>query len=324
MPRAPSELPPSQRQYVKPKMPGFVEFQHPQLVAVPPSGPEWMHEAKFDGYRLQMHVGAGRTTIYTRKGNDWTDRFPELVEDLSSLPDVIIDGELTALDEQGQPDFSRLRAAISPGRTAALVVFAFDLLWKDDEDLRPYAVEMRKRLLKDLLEEHGSDRLRYVSELPQGGKAMLDAACRLGLEGIVSKKRGTPYRAGRGGGWVKAKCRPGQEFVIGGWRQEPGRAFKALLVGYYDGDTLRYAGSVKTGFSAEPDLLKRLQGIEAAATPFVGEQPSGQRSELHWTCPELVANVDFAEWTASGRLRQSSFKGLRTDKDPREVKREAP
>lgn len=317
-----TELPPSQRQYIKPRMPGFVEFQHPQLVETPPSGLEWLHEAKFDGYRLQMHVGAGRPTIYTRKGNDWTDRFPELAEDLASFPDCIIDGELTALDQNGQPDFSRLRAAISPGRTTALVVFAFDLLWRRDEDLRPYALEMRKAMLEELLQVHGSERLRYVRELPQGGKAMLEAACRLGLEGIVSKKRGRPYRAGRGSGWVKAKCRPGQEFVVGGWRQEPGRAFKALLVGYYEGESLRYAGSVKTGFSAEPGLLKRLQAIETTATPFVGEQPSGQRSELHWTSPELVANVDFAEWTASGRLRQSSFKGLRSDKDPREVRRE--
>lgn len=323
MPRASSELPPSQRQYVKPRMPGFVDFEHPQLVVVPPSGLEWLHEAKFDGYRLQMHVGGGRATIYTRKGNDWTDRFPELAEDLAAFPDCIIDGELTALDEQGQPDFSSLRASISPGRTGALVVFVFDLLWKDNEDLRPYALEMRKALLGEMLEDHPSDRLRYVRELPQGGKAMLDAACRIGLEGIVSKRRGTPYRAGRGGDWVKAKCRPGQEFVIGGWRQEPGRAFKALLVGYYEGHELRYAGSVKTGFSAEPTLLKQLQAIEAPSTPFTGEQPSGQRSELHWTAPRLVANVEFAEWTASGRLRQSSFKGLRTDKEPRDVRREA-
>jgi bifunctional non-homologous end joining protein LigD len=320
MPRA--TLPPSQRQYVKPRMPGLVEFQHPRLVKSPPTGLEWLHEVKFDGYRLQLHVASGRVTIYTRNGHDWTAKFPELAADLAGWPDVILDGELTALDERGQPDFSRLRASISPGKTGGLVVFLFDLLWKDDEDLRPYALMMRKAMLEKLIEDHPSDRIRYVGELPQGGPAMLKAACQLGMEGIVSKKRTAPYRAGRGDDWVKAKCRPGQEFVIGGWRQEPGRAFKALLVGYYDGEALRYAGGVKTGFSSSPDLLGSLREVEATASPFSGEQPSGPRSELHWTRPDLVAAVEFAEWTASGRLRQPSFKGLRPDKLPRDVGRE--
>lgn len=322
MPHARSQLPPSKRQYVKPRMPSLVEFQHPRLVPTPPSGLERLHEVKIDGYRLQLHVAVGSVTIYTRNGHDWTAKFLELVEDLADWPDVILDGELTALDERGQPDFSRLRASISPGKTAGLVVFLFDLLWKEDEDLRPHALMMRKAMLEELLEDHPSPRLRYVGELPQGGPAMLKATCQLGMEGIVSKKRTAPYRAGRGDDWLKAKCRPGQEFVIGGWRQEPGRAFKALLVGYYEGDALRYAGGVKTGFSASPGLLKQLQAIEATHTPFEGEQPSGARSEFHWTRPEMVAAVEFAEWTSKGRLRQSSFRGLRPDKEPKEVRRE--
>lgn len=176
MPRARSQLPPSQRQYVKPRMPGFVEFQFPHLVDKPPSTPEWLHEIKHDGYRVQVHVAGGAVCIYTRNGLVWNDTFPPLPEvsaELAELPNCIIDAELCALGEDGMSDFFALRRSLSPGKTGGLVLFCFDLLWKDDEDLRPYALSMRKALLQGLLERVGSDRLRYVTALPQGGKAML-------------------------------------------------------------------------------------------------------------------------------------------------------
>lgn len=193
----------------------FQPVQHPRLVGRPPAGPGWEHEIKFDGYRMQMHVRAGKPTIYTRNGHDWTARFPEIAADLATLPDCILDGELCAIDSNGQPDFSRLRASISPGRTADLVVFVFDVLWGNGEDLRPYALEARRAVLGELLRAVESWRLRGVESFRQPGPALLASACRMGLEGLVSKRLDGRYSAGRGDGWVKAKCRPSQEVVIG-------------------------------------------------------------------------------------------------------------
>jgi bifunctional non-homologous end joining protein LigD len=315
----------SRRQYVDPIMPPFVEFQHPKLVAQPPTGGHWLHEIKFDGYRLQVRVQGGVVQIHTRNGHDWTAKFPELAADAGRLVDCILDGELCALDERGQPNFSALRAAISPGKTADLVFFAFDALWAPREDLRSYALPGRKAWLRKILDGAPSPRLRWVDHFETGGRALLTSACALELEGVVSKRRDSTYRGGRSDAWVKAKCRPSQEVVIGGWKQQPGRPFEALLVGVYEGGRLRYAGSVKTGFGrGASGLMSRLLALETDALPFAAGEPPRKASDIHWTRPELVANVDIAEWTASGKLRQSSFKGLRDDKQPREVVRERP
>ena len=301
-------------------MPGFLDFQHPRLVPRPPEGPQWLHEIKFDGYRLQVHVAAGQVTIWTRNGHDWSEKFPEIAKEAARLPDCILDGELCALNLKGQPDFSALRASISPGHTGRLVLFVFDVLWLGEDDLRSVELRERKAILQRLLGTEPRSRLRRVDALPQGGQSMLTAACRMGLEGIVSKRADSPYSAGRAETWVKAKCRPGQEVVIGGWVQEPGGTFKALLVGVQEPDGLHYAGSVKTGFAGSSGLLTRLQALEVAGSPFV-DGPA-RKSENRWARPRLVANVEFAEWTASGKLRQASFKGLREDKEPAEVRRE--
>jgi bifunctional non-homologous end joining protein LigD len=313
---------PSQRQYVVQAPPEFVDFQHPKLVHQPPSTDRWLHEIKFDGYRLQVRVASGKVTVWTRNGHDWTAKFPEIVADVAALPDCILDGELCAIDAKGMPSFSKLRAAISPGKTGALVLFVFDLLWHGTDDLRTFSLIDRKARLAKLFESIDSPRLRLVEALPSGGRALLLSACKMGLEGIVSKRRDQPYRSGRGETWVKAKCRPGQEVVIGGWVQEPSRAFKAILVGVYDGDRLRYAGTVKSGFRAAPYLSKRLASLETASNPFALGAPPRKTSEIHWVEPQLVANVEFAEWTDSGKLRQATFKGLRDDRRPTEVRRE--
>ncbi len=313
------------QQYVKLPMPDFLEFQHPRLVSEPPGGGAWIHEIKFDGYRLQVRIEGGRATIFTRNGHDWTGKFPELSADLATLPDCILDGELCALDANGHPNFSKLRASISPGKTSVLVYFAFDLLWANGEDLRPFALLTRKAELAKLFDAAHSKRLRYVDHFEVGGPNLLLSACRMTLEGIVSKRRDATYKAGRSEVWLKSKCRPGQEVVIGGWVQEPGRAFKSLLVGVYDDGALRYAGSVKTGFGRGTErLLPRLKELETQAMPFAAGDPPRKTSEIHWTRPELVANVEIAEWTASGKLRQCSFKGLRDDKRPQDVERERP
>lgn len=314
--------PPSKRQYVPQPLPDFVEFMHPTLVAEPPSGDLWLHEVKFDGYRLQLRVAGGAVRLFTRNGHDWTARFPEIVAEAAALPDCILDGELCALGPDGQSDFSALRAAISPGKTGRLVLMVFDILWRGQDDLRRFELVDRKAILARILEHAAGDRLRFIPSHERGGKALLLAACQMGLEGVVSKRRRSAYKAGRSDLWVKAKCRPGQEVVIGGWVQEPGRAFKALLVGTYEAGALHYAGSVKTGFAGSSDLVKRLRALETDASPFADGPP--RKRENRWARPELVANVEFAEWTASGKLRQASFKGLREDKDPATVRREVP
>ncbi|HEX2559219.1 non-homologous end-joining DNA ligase [Phenylobacterium sp.] len=302
-------------------MPDFVEFQHPRLVSTPPNGAEWLHEIKFDGYRLQVQVRGGAPKILTRNGHDWTAKFPELARDISGLPDCVLDGELCALDEDGYSNFSNLRASITPGKTGGLVLFTFDLLWRGGEDLRPFALAARKAALRDLLAEAATPRLRWVDHFDQGGPALLQSACRLRLEGVVSKRKDAPYRAGRGETWLKSKCRPGQEVVIGGWVQERLGRFKALLVGVYEHGELRYVGSVKTGFKGSADLLRQMESLRAERSPFARGDPPWQH--VNWTRPELVANLDIAEWTTGGQLRQASFKGLREDKDPREVVRES-
>jgi bifunctional non-homologous end joining protein LigD len=304
-------------------MPLFADFQHPKLVAEPPAGAAWLHEIKLDGYRLQARIEGGAVTIHTRNGHDWTDKFPDLAEEFAELPDAILDGELCLMGPDGKPTFSGLRAAIGRGRTEALVFFAFDILWRGSDDLRTFALKDRKAALAGVLEAAPSPRIRMVDALPQSGPALLQAACRMGLEGIVSKRREAPYVAGRSDKWVKSKCRPAQEVVIGGWLQEPQRHFKALLVGVYEeGGRLRYVGTVKSGFAKHPGLVAQLEALEAAASPFAGADAPRRTVETRWAEPRLVARVEFAEWTASGKLRQSNFLGLRDDKDPREVVRE--
>lgn len=313
------------QQTVRPRQPTvFLPLQHPRLVSKPPDGAKWVHEIKFDGYRLQMHVLGGAATIFTRNGNDWTAKFPELAHDLAELPDCILDGELCALNSDGQPDFSRLRASISPGKTGGLVVFVFDILWGKGEDTRPYSWKGRQHVLEEVLGVSQSERIRDVEHFDLHGPSLLASACKMGLEGIVSKRVDAAYGAGRGDNWVKAKCRPSQEVVIGGWKQEPHRAFKGLLVGVYDKGKLSYAGSIQAGFGADKGLLSRLQALETDTSPFTGGEAPKKTAEIHWVRPELVAAAEIAEWTASGKLRQASFKGLREDKRPEEVVRERP
>lgn len=323
MPAGPRDaLPPSKRQYVAQPMPRFVDFQHARLVAEPPSGAAWLHEIKFDGYRMQLRVERGEAQVFTRNGHDWTHQLPELVEDAAELGfDGILDGELCLLDAAGRPTFSGLRAAIGRRRTAPLVFFAFDVLWRGDADLRSFQLKDRKAILAEVMADAPTTRIRAVEPLPQSGAALLAAACRMDLEGIVSKRRDSRYVAGRGETWVKSKCRLAQEFVIGGWTQEPGRHFKGLLVGVHEGGRLRYVGSLERGFAKSPGLLKRLQPLEVAKSPFALESPR-RTAEVHWVRPELVAQAEFQEWTAGGMIRHASFVGLREDKDPAEVVRE--
>jgi bifunctional non-homologous end joining protein LigD len=291
----------------------------------PPDGPEWLHEIKYDGYRLIARIERGEVRLLTRRGLDWTGKFPVLARALAALPaaSAVVDGELVALAADGTTSFAELQDQIARGDTSSLVFFAFDLLYRDGYDLTGAALEDRKAALAEIVPHEAGGTVRYSDHQEGRGPDFFRHACGHRLEGIVAKRRDRPYRPGRSSDWRKIKCHRSDEFVVIGFT-DPGGArhgFGALVLGYYDrAGRLRYAGRVGTGFNDSQlgDLRARLDPLGRADSPAA--LPKGVPTKfVHWTEPRLVAEVRYSSWTADTILRHPSFQGLREDKSAEEV-----
>ncbi|NMG15397.1 DNA ligase D [Aromatoleum bremense] len=309
-------------------LPAFVTPQLATLVDEPPSGEGWVYEIKYDGYRVMARLQAGTVTLYTRTGQDWTHRMPQLAKALAALKldDSWLDGEIVVNGDNGLPDFQALQNVFEQGSSGRIVYYVFDAPWLSGDELAPLPLAERKRRLAAALASGEGGAIVYSEHFAGDVGAALEQACRLGLEGLIGKRGDARYVSGRSRSWIKLKCRPRQEFVIGGYT-DPGGAregFGALLVGLYDdAGALNYAGKVGTGFDrATLDRLARqLAALARKDSPFA-RKPRG--AGQHWVRPTLVAEVEYAGWTRDNLLRQAAFAGLREDKPANTVQDEIP
>jgi bifunctional non-homologous end joining protein LigD len=310
----------------KAALPALVHAQLATLVDEAPAGEGWVHEIKYDGYRMLCRVERGRCQVWSRNGKDWTANFPAIAREVARLPvkSAWIDGEIVMLGENGGTSFQALQNAMSANDQHALVYFAFDLVHLDGYDLREVPLVERKRLLESLVGSQGT--VRYSPHLATDGPTMLREACKLGLEGIISKRADAPYQATRGRAWLKVKCSKRQEFVIGGFTEGQGSrsGFGALHLGVYEDGKLRYVGKVGTGFNEASlaGIRKRLDRLRTDAPPFANPPKGAEARRATWVKPVLVGEVEFTEWTRDGTLRHPSFQGLREDKPAKDVVRE--
>jgi bifunctional non-homologous end joining protein LigD len=318
-------------------LPEWIRPQLMQLVKEAPEGDQWLHEIKFDGFRMHARLDRGKVRLLTRNGLNWTAKYPQIAAAVSSLParQAYLDGELCGVRPDGTTSFCMIQLASDAGNAAGLIFFLFDLLHLDGEDLAARPLLERKERLAGLLSSTGSP-LQYSDHQVGLGPAFYEKACALSVEGIVSKRIDAPYTPGNRGLWLKVKCLNREEFVVIGWTDPEGsRPFLgALLLGYYDPDgRLIYAGRVGTGIDQAElaRLWRRLQPLAIDKMPLDLPPPRSTRfgsplvlSRVHWVKPELVAEVKFLTWTEDNLLRQVVYEGLREDKPAAEVRRPVP
>lgn len=311
----------------KAAMPKLLAPQLATLVKEPPSGDEWLHELKFDGYRMLCHLDRGKVRFLSRNGKDWTEKFPNVVEAAKALPatSAILDGEIVIVDAGGQSSFQKLQRSMGSGTRSGFVYQVFDLIHLDGYDLTRTPLTERKAALKKVC-AGGRNIIRYSEHIQGKGDEFYRHACEYGIEGIVSKLADSPYSSTRNRNWLKVKCNKRQEFVVAGYTPSAkGLAgFGSLILGVYEKGKLVYAGRVGTGFTLKlrTELQRQLDKFARDKSPLavVPKEP-GLRA-AHWTEPKLVAEVEFMEWTDDGSIRHPSFQGLREDKSPKEVVRE--
>lgn len=326
-PFAPTRLPGK-----KEALPAFIPPQLASEASAPPVGEHWVHELKLDGYRIQAHIDkSGKVRLYTRSGLDWTHRMPTLARELGllSVEGAVMDGEVVVLAADGQSSFANLQAAFEEGTKHPLTYFVFDLLHLNGHNLRPEPLTERKKILAEMLDSLAEHEIvRYGQHIETEGTPIFAEACKLGAEGIVSKRSDSVYTSGRTKSWLKIKCDRRQEFVVGGFTKPANGTdgIGALLLGYYDDKKkLIYAGRTGTGFTQANSrkLRKQLEEMRQSGMPFAAVPGAAGKGAL-WVRPELVAEVQFSTWTADKLVRQASFKGLREDKKAAEVRREVP
>jgi bifunctional non-homologous end joining protein LigD len=309
-------------------LPRKIEAQLAKLTTAAPAGDSWLHEIKYDGYRMLARLDRGKAQLFSRNQLDWTSRLRPVADAIGQLParSAILDGEVVVLDAEGISRFQLLQNSLNGAAYQSIpwTYFVFDLLYLDGYDLRPVTLAARKELLAGLLgPRRESSLVRFSDHIVGNGPRFYRRACKLGLEGIISKRSEGSYQAGRSSDWLKVKCRFEQELVIGGYTDPAGsrRGFGSLLVGYFENRKLRYAGRVGTGFNDRllEELAAKLVRLARKASPFV-DPPRFRK--VHWVKPVLVAEVKFSNWTDDGLVRQGAFVGLREDKPASAVRRE--
>ncbi|WP_294737555.1 DNA ligase D [uncultured Pseudomonas sp.] len=304
----------------------------PQLATLVDRAPDgdWVYEIKFDGYRILARIRGGEVRLFTRNGHDWTDRLPRQAKALEALKlkDSWLDGEVVSLNAEGLPDFQALQNAFDIGRSLDIVYYLFDAPFLEGRDQREAAVETRRAALKDVLNRSKSKLLRFSESFAANQRDIFESACDLALEGVIGKRAGSPYVSKRSPDWIKLKCRLRQEFVIVGFTRPQGSrsGFGALLLAVNDDTGLVYAGRVGTGFdqAALKKISEQLKALERDASPLAKPLTSAQARGVHWVEPQLVGEVQFAEWTREGVVRQAAFVGLRTDKPVGQIVHEQP
>ncbi|MBK5543341.1 DNA ligase D [Pseudomonas sp. TH04] len=321
--------PPKKHEKAATALPQQLTPQLATLVDRAPAG-DWLYEIKFDGYRMLTRIRDGEVRLFSRNGNDWTDRLPRQVKALQALKlkDSWLDGEVVSLNADGLPDFQALQNAFDIGRSLDIVYYLFDAPFLQGQDLREAPVEARRAALKAALSGSRSKLLRFSEAFAANQRDIFESACDLALEGVIGKRAGSPYVCSRSADWIKLKCRLRQEFVIVGYTRPQGSrsGFGALLLAVNDAAGLVYAGRVGTGFdqAALKSIYAQLARLERKTSPLEQALTSTQARGVHWVEPSLVGEVNFTEWTREGVVRQASFVALRTDKPVTQITRELP